>query len=128
MHKIFVILITAITLASSINAQDYNYMGQWQNVGPNDIPYAEKFQYAAGTGPVENIAISSTNPDIMLVSSLNGGVFYSENGGDLWLNAGSDYWDYSSSPWVDIHPTNEKLWFAVQHQNQCVYPLAELGD
>lgn len=108
-------LVLLVLVSFSLQGQNYNFSGQWQNMGPNDIPYAEKFQYAAGTGPVESIAISPSNPNIMLVTSLNGGVFYSEDGGELWLNAGTDYWDYSASPWADIHPTNDNLWFAVQH-------------
>lgn len=105
-----------ILLPFQLFAQNWEFNNSWVNIGPNDVPFAKDYKYAAGTGPVECIRIAPSNPQYMLMSSLNGGIFYSENGGEQWLNAGTDYWTYSASPWCDFYPENENIWFGVMHQ------------
>jgi photosystem II stability/assembly factor-like uncharacterized protein len=96
-------------------AQEWNYNGQWQPLGPDSIPGSQDGGSAVGTGPVEFIRVYGKEPGYMLTGSINGGLFYTDNGGKNWHNAGSDDWDYSTCCWADYHPDDRKTWFAVSN-------------
>ncbi len=65
-----------------------------------------------GVGPVHFMDVYQNNPQLMLVGSNEGGLFFSSNGGNDWVNSGTDtQWERSSIQSAVFHPTNGYIWF-----------------
>jgi len=109
-------------------AQNIYLKNEWQTIGPLEEPSSDSRKSSRGIGPVEFIRASATQKGLLLVGSLNGGLFFTKNGGDLWENAGSDYWPYSTATWADFYPTNSDIWFAGSHERESNGKPGRLGE
>lgn len=94
----------------------------WLEIGPTEQPVGpfedpSNGGTADGIGPTEQLIFAPSNPLIMLVASLSGGLFYSTNGGNDWLQSGSDKWPQPGCSSADIHPSNPNIWLATSVDN-----------
>ena len=114
MLKALLVILTSFSLISF--GQDLDFNKSWTFLGPDQKPEEDKRQSATGIGPVDHIEVNLLNSQLMLCSSINGGLFYTKDGGEQWINSGSDSWDYSGCSWAKYHPLKENVWFA----NSCL--------
>ena len=69
----------------------------WQEIGPTKpnidplgVSEAGTQKSGPGTGPIEFLKFSPSDPTKMICGSVSGGLFISTNSGQSWINAGSD--------------------------------------
>jgi hypothetical protein len=89
----------------------------WVELGPTDVPPTGETTIGSpggsrGVGPIQYLVFYKSNPDIMLASSLAGGLFYTTNKGLSWQNAGSDKWTISGCTSMDFSSTSSTTWYA----------------
>lgn len=106
------LIAACVFVCACSQAQDYNFDGQWEILGPLEKPIEDGRRSANGIGPIEFITANQQIEGLLLATALNGGLFYSTDGGEQWINAGSDNWPYSACAWAQFHPDNSKVWYA----------------
>jgi len=90
----------------------------WLELGPkrrpeNGLNWIATGGCDRGVAPVVCLTFYKNNPDKMLCTSPNGGLFYSDDAGQTWSMGGSDLqWDYSGCRWALFHPNNPDIWYA----------------
>jgi hypothetical protein len=104
---------------SDIYNYDYITERPWQELGPKRLVTSG----LKGIGPVESITFFDNNSTEstrhMLVTSLMGGLYYSDNYGETWVNGGTDVhpWVQSGCGWAVFHPQNHEIWYASSSGN-----------
>ncbi len=91
-----------------------SFSDPWTELGPFNKPTSGESNIGGGergVGPIQYFAFYKPNPNIMLATSLAGGLFYSNNKGVTWANAGSDNWTISGCMSAAFSPISASTWY-----------------
>lgn len=116
MRTLITTMLFSIFSFSSNHLLSQVFQGDWEEIGPVDIPQVfAQDEAAVGIGRINDIELhpnwNGTSNRKILAGSFNGGMWFSENNGGTWENKNSDDWEVLGVSDIEYDPDDTNTIF-----------------